>query len=200
LIGADAEVANREDLVVDVEARVDRRRVAPHLRHDQAAGIVARRGAEPGPRRRGAGPEAQPQGVEGLGVLQLRGPLYGSVPEAGEARARDLLRDLSEVVRGEAAGTRVLRIRRPHDVVEALRARGRLSDACIEEECEHGALRVIADRDVRRVLVRTVVLDPGIERRELRRLHRAARGRLQLLDHSRDVIEKLLARRQPGAM
>ena len=49
LFGANAELVDRDDLVVDVDAGVVGRRAAPHLRDEQAPAVDARRHAEPGP-------------------------------------------------------------------------------------------------------------------------------------------------------
>ena len=51
LVRADTVVADREDLIVHVDAGERARCVAPHLRDDQPAAIVAGRDAEPAPRR-----------------------------------------------------------------------------------------------------------------------------------------------------
>src|SRR6185503_20262369 len=65
-IGAHAEVVDGENLVVDVEAGDVRRRIALHLRDDEAAVVVAGRDAGPRPAtavgRRGAG-RLEPQAV-----------------------------------------------------------------------------------------------------------------------------------------
>ena len=47
-IGAHAHLIDRDDLIVHVEAGSERRRLAPHLRDEQAAGVDLRRGADPG--------------------------------------------------------------------------------------------------------------------------------------------------------
>ena len=195
-VGADAEVVDGQDLVVDVDAGLVRRRAALHLRHDQAAAVVLRRRAEPRLARTRAGRlidrlEAQAEPLERLVVAQLLGRLQHRRPPRAEVAPGDLVHDALELGFGEALGAGVAAVGEPHHVVEALRAVGGLADLRVEHEGDHGALRVVADRGVGRVLVGAVVLDPRVERRRLDRLRQPARRGLQLADVRRDPVDQL---------
>ena len=172
-VGADPEVVDRQYFVVHVEAGRRRRRVAADLRR------------RPGARRRcawscPARPSVLGARPDGSAGRTCRAPRRSRAPRClSTAVSQNDVRlvpatcsaTAAELVGGVAARAGVLGVRRAHHVVEAAAPSVALRIARVEQEADDGALGVVADRRVGRVLVGPVVLDPGVERGQLRRLH-----------------------------
>src|SRR5882672_10502940 len=94
-IGAYAEVINRQDLVVDVEAGDVGWRIALHLRDEETSVVNPRRDSEP--RFRGTVRtlcdrlEPQTKCLQRFGVVEFRCAFDGPIPERVQADAGDLL-------------------------------------------------------------------------------------------------------------
>ena len=105
-VGTHAYLINRDNLIIHVEAGTERRRVALHLRDDQAARVDLRRRADPCLRfavRRSVGrPELQTEDLQGLAVVELIGTLDRRPPESAEVDAGDMLGEGAELVRRKA--------------------------------------------------------------------------------------------------
>ena len=177
-------VADGQNLVVDVEAGGAGGGAARHPGHQQAAVDGAGDGPDPARFvvRFGGVAEGQPQPVEGFRVVELAGRVEGVREPVRQRFAGRRLRLGPEFVRREPALPRVAGVGAAQHVVETRRpARGR-AYAHVEQEADHRALGVVADRRVLRILVGAVELDPRVPRRQRHRLHGPPRRGLQAAD------------------
>ncbi len=132
-------------------------------------------------------------------VVELLGAADRPVEERGQVLPGDLARGLLDPVLGHARAVAVAREEQADEIVERALVPGEPPQLEVEQRADHLALQVVADRRVDRVLVRPVVLDPGVERRVRERLRLPPRRRVEHRERLAEPGEVARARDQPRA-
>ena len=140
------------------------------------------------------------------GVIEVAGKIhfYRSVGVAIEdftqRRAGYLLAGFAKFPVREAALRLlvILCVQEPHHVIQRLRPGGMLADLEIHDQGNQFPFHVIGDRRVRRILVASVMFDPGVKTGGRRRIHQPAGSFAKLLDGPGKILQIPLGSDESG--